>query len=355
MSSSSNRRQFLQASTVGLVTASVAGRATGEPTQASAALGPSAESKPVQTRGSLALDANRVRFFSPAIQTPTKVMIVADTHLFTDDKRGEPYQQFSGRMARAYNQTKHFQTGAPTNPSESFEASLQLARESKVDLVALVGDIFSFPSEAAIDWVVQQLADKAVPYLYVAGNHDWHYEGIEGSLAQLRATWIEKRLKPLYQGKNPLMAAYDVHGIRFVTIDNSNYEILPEQLEFFRGQISSGLPLVLLVHIPLYAPGRSIGFGCGHPEWGANSDRNYELERRPQWPQSGHSATTLAFHSEVFAAPNLLGIFAGHIHQQSADVINGIPQLVTDANATGAYMTADFLPQPMKEPSKPNK
>jgi len=28
------------------------------------------------------------------------------------------------------------------------------------------------------------------------------------------------------------------------------------------------MPLVLLVHIPLYAPGKSISFGCGNPNWG---------------------------------------------------------------------------------------
>lgn len=57
-----------------------------------------------------------------------------------------------------------------------------------------------------------------------------------------------------------------VHGIRFLTIDNSNYEIFPEQLEFFRTQVAGGQPLVLLLHIPLYAPGRLMGFGCGNPK-----------------------------------------------------------------------------------------
>ena len=53
---------------------------------------------------------------------------------------------------------------------------------------------------------------------------------------------------------------------------------------------------------------------------------------------------TLDFHREVFAATNLLGIFAGHIHRQSLDVVHGIPQFVTEANATGAFMQAEFLP-----------
>lgn len=299
---------------------------------------------PGSSRGTFAVDGNRVRLFSPAVMAPFKVMVVADTHLFTDDERGEPYRQFSGRMAAAYNETRHFQTGEPTNPQQGFTQALQRAAENKFALLALVGDIFSFPSEAAIEWVCGQLAETPVPYLYVAGNHDWHYEGMPGSLETLRATWIEKRLKPLYQDKQPLMAVQEIGGVRFLAIDNSHYEILPEQLEFFRSQANTGQPLVLLVHIPLYAPDRPVGFGCGHPEWGAQSDRNYQLERRTQWPQSGHTQTTLAFHREVFASPDVLGIFAGHIHRPSLDVVRGIPQFVTDANATGAFMDVEFLP-----------
>ena len=52
----------------------------------------------------------------------------------------------------------------------------------------------------------------------------------------------------------------------------------------------------------------------------------------------------MAFHREVFTTPNLLGVCAGHIHRPSLDVQHGIPQLVTDANATGAYLMAEFLP-----------
>jgi hypothetical protein len=296
-------------------------------------------------RTSLAIDDNKVTFFTDAVTRPVNVMVVADTHLFTDDDRGKPYREFSGRMAKAYNSTKHFRTSQPTNPERSFEEALARAKSNDIDLLALVGDIFSFPSEAAIDWVSERLAAVEMPWLYVAGNHDWHYEGMEGPLEQLRADWIDRRLKPMYQGNHPLMSAYDILGVRFLAIDNSHYEILPEQLEFFRTQLSSGQPLVLLVHIPLYAPGRSMGFGCGNPAWGAATDRNYEIERRPKWRESGHTQATMDFHREAFDAPNLLGIFAGHTHRQSVDVVNGIPQFVTNANAVGAFMDVSFLPR----------
>ena len=43
------------------------------------------ESAQQSVRGGFALDENRVRFFSRAVKTPFKVMVIADTHLFRDD------------------------------------------------------------------------------------------------------------------------------------------------------------------------------------------------------------------------------------------------------------------------------
>lgn len=289
-------------------------------------------------------DQEKVCFFAELIKEPIKVVHIADTHLFTDDERGIPYQGYSQRMAKAYNQTTHFKTQEETHPEEAFEQALGFAKEVQADVITLVGDIFSFPSEAAIEWVLSKLEDTGIPYIYTAGNHDWHYEGMEGTLESLRDTWIERRLLPLYQGNHPLMAAYDIKGIRFLAIDNSTYEINEEQLAFFREQVVSGMPLVLLIHIPLYVPGKGIYFGCGNPNWGAATDRNFSIERRHKWPEQGHSQTTFNFHKEVFNAPNLLGIFAGHIHRNSIEMVKGKPQIVSDDNASGAYLDISFFP-----------
>ena len=289
------------------------------------------------------VDQQKVSFFSDQIKSKIKVIHIADTHLFMDDERGAPFQEYSNRMAKAYNQTTHFKNRNKTNPNECFENTLAFAKEKKADLIALVGDIFSFPSELAIEWVLSKLNDVGIPFVFVAGNHDWHYEGMKGSLESLRDIWIKKRLLPLYQGNNPLMAAYDVKGVRFLAIDNSTYEINEKQLTFFNNQAKTGLPLVLMVHIPMYAPGKNISYGCGNPNWGASSDRNYKLERRPKWPEKGHSQTTFDFYNLVFNTPNLLGIFTGHIHKSSIEITNGKPQIVSDDNASGGYLEIDFL------------
>ena len=290
------------------------------------------------------IDQNKVLFYSEQINESIKVVHIADTHLFKDDGRGIPYREYSNRMAKAYNETTHFQTRQKTNPEEAFEQALAFAKKVNADLITLIGDIFSFPSEVAIEWVQSKLKETGIPYIYTAGNHDWHYEGMPGTLETLRNTWIEKRLLPMYQGNHPLMAAYDVKEVRFLAIDNSTYQINKEQLTFFKEQVASGVPLVLCVHIPMYAPGKSISFGCGNPNWGATTDTNFKLERRPKWPESGHTQTTFNFHKEVFNAPNLLGIFTGHIHRNSIEIIKGKPQIVADDNASGGYLDIDFLP-----------
>jgi len=298
---------------------------------------------------SATIDQNKVFFYSELINEAIKVVHIADTHLYKDDERGIPYQKYSDRMAKAYNQTVHFQTREATNPEEAFEQALAFAKEVHADVITLIGDIFSFPSEAAIEWVQSKLKETGIPYIYTAGNHDWHYEGMDGSMETLRDTWIEKRLLPLYQGHHPLMSAFDIKGVRFLAIDNSTYQINEAQLLFFKEQVASGIPLVLLVHIPMYAPGKSISFGCGNPNWGAATDKNFEIERRPKWPANGHTQTTLNFHKEVFQAPNLLGIFTGHIHRNSIEIIKGKPQIVADDNASGAYLDIDFLPMEEKD------
>ena len=298
----------------------------------------------LQSNVYVTMDQEKVSFYAEKIKENIKVVHIADTHLFMDDDRGIPYTKFSNRMAKAYNQTTHFKTREKTTPMECFENTLAYAKQVNADVITLVGDIFSFPSELAVEWVNSKLEATGIPYIYVAGNHDWHYEGMSGNLDLLRNTWINKRLLPLYQGNNPLMAAYDIKGIRFLTIDNSTYEINKDQLEFFSSHADSGLPLALLVHIPMYAPGKKISYGCGNPNWNASTDRNYNLERRPRWPEEGHSQITFDFYNKVFNTSNLLGIFTGHIHKTSIEITKGKPQIVSDDNASGGYLEIDFLP-----------
>lgn len=339
------RRAFLKNTSLGLIGAGLASSVASTGDSAAS----SKREDDFSERGFITTEQNRIVFYTDAVTETIRVIHAPDTHLWLNDEREDPFRQYSDRMAAAYNQTRHFQTGDPTHPEEAFEQIIKIAAEADADLIALPGDMVSWPSELAIEWAHEKLESSDVPYLFVAGNHDWHYEGMEGSIDELRSEWIRRRLHPLYQGHNPMMAAYDMKGLRFLAIDNSTYEISDEQLVFFRDQVKSRMPLVLMIHIPMYAPGRPVSYGCGHPDWSAETDRNYIIERRPRWPETGHSRSTMNFYKELFNAPNILGIFAGHIHRQSVEYIHGIPQFVSDANATGAFLDITFHPLSEKD------
>lgn len=295
---------------------------------------------------SISVDGNQIRIYSESLSDTIEIVMISDTHLHMKDEREIPFVQYSKRMSEAYNVTKHYRNGDNSSPDKLFVETINMARSKDVDLLALAGDIFSYPSELAIEWVDSILNESNLNYAYTAGNHDWHYEGMEGSTDQLRETWINKRLLPLYDGENPFFYFVDVKGVRIILIDNSTYEITADQLTFFEQQADSRLPLLLIMHIPLYMPGRAISYGCGHPDWEKENDNSYELERRPHWPEKGHSPTTIQFRERVLNTPNLLAVFTGHIHQQTLDIIHDLPLFTVKENASGNYFYITIMPMP---------
>ena len=127
----------------------------------------------------------KIEIYSSEVQDTVRLMLISDTHLWMSDSREDPFKEYSKRMSKAFNETKHYKTGVDTNPAECFVNTLALAKEKKVDAIALLGDIFSYPSEYAIEWAKEQLDQTGIPYYYTSGNHDWHYEGMEGSSRSL--------------------------------------------------------------------------------------------------------------------------------------------------------------------------
>ncbi len=285
-----------------------------------------------------------INIYSSTVSDTVRLMVFADTHLWMSDEREEPYREYSARMAGAYHSVKHFQTGAPTTPEESFLATIRLAQQRGVDAIAMLGDIVSYPSERGVEWIGEVLDTVAIPCYYTSGNHDWHYEGMEGSSESLREKWRGERLMSLFGDNDPDAYAVEVKGVRLLLVDDSNYKITPEQRDAVAAEVKSGKPFILMHHIPLYAPSRSVSFGIGHPEWSAATDKNYKIERREQWPAEGHTEVDYEFYDLATTAPNLLASIAGHVHSYGVDIIHGRPHYTVGANAQGAYYIVNIMP-----------
>lgn len=287
-----------------------------------------------------------INIHSAMVADTVRLMVLSDTHLWMSDEREEPYREFSARMAGAYHSVKHFQSGAQTTPEESFLSTIRIAQQRGADAIAMLGDMVSFPSERGVEWIQQVMDTVSIPYYYTSGNHDWHYEGMEGSRSDLRGRWREERLSALFQGYDMEAYAVDVKGVRLLLVDDSTYEVTPHQMDVAAAQIKSGKPFIVLHHIPFYAPSRPIGYGIGHPEWGAATDRHYQIERREQWPEGGHAELDYTYYDMVTSAPNLLASIAGHEHTYGVDIINGRPHYTVGANAAGAYYFVTIMPMP---------
>ena len=262
-------------------------------------------------------EPDKLKFFLPG-GPQVKFLILGDAHCKFDDDRGIPYQKYTDRMKRC---SPHM--------FSLVEEAIAKAENENYDAILMLGDFLSFPSIAGVEKFAEIFQRSKIPCLYTSGNHDWHFEGMLGSEQELRKKWTQELLAPLYGGRNPLMYKEMFKGIKIIMLDNSIYEILPEQLEFLQQELSDNIPTFIGCHIPLYVPGREIFFGCGHPSWKAENDPFWEIERREKWPVTGHSETTLKFHKTVMETPNVLGIFAGHIHKFSLDIMPGKFQAVT--------------------------
>ncbi len=262
-----------------------------------------------------------VRITVPGLRNALRVFVVGDTHLTLRDQRDVAYDGCTARMARY-----------PARDG-AFAQTLARAKEENADLVALVGDIVSYPTLANVEYVMKELEASGLDWIYTAGNHDWHFEGLPGSDVEQRAEWTKRRLLPLYRGGNPLMSSKVVKGVRFVAIDNSCYHISREQLDFWEAESGKGDPTVLLMHVPLWVEGFGL-FTCGNPQWGAATDPYWEIERRMRWAER-QSPESFALRESVLSSPNLVAVFTGHIHTAMTATERGKFLLSVPANKTG--------------------
>lgn len=277
------------------------------------------------------------------------VLHITDAHVSVADEREAQYHQYGSRMDNAYGREReHWRTKTKALPVAHFRDLLASAKDRNVDLIALTGDIINNPSQSSVQFISKTLNETGIRWLYISGNHDWHYEGMAGSDDALRKTWTQKRLLPLYPGRNPLCYAVRFGGINFVAIDNSTYQVTAGQLAFYEKEIARGLPTVLLLHIPIYTPvsaGKYASDSCGDPSWGWDADRSHEIERRERWSKSGNLPSTTAFVDRVGKTGNLIAVLAGHTHKaRTVKLSDSAVQYIGQATCNGGSRLITFAP-----------
>ncbi len=253
----------------------------------------------------------------PGYNDSIRIMQITDSHIDIPNEKEADFSVYGERMHTAYmNPRRHYSRNISKSTVEFFDDLLLKAKEENVELLLLTGDIVNFPSAVSVQHVYDRLRDTGIPWLYTSGNHDWHYEGMEGVPDSLRSVWEEKVLKPLYNGLNPLYYSEVIKGINFVNIDNSTGEISDEQEVFLRNQLVKPEPVILLSHIP-YSLGRGIN-GIGIP---------------------GFTDLLLSNDDKIIA------VITGHIHRTSFYITGNMCQYTSMAGFQGASFLFDIRPR----------
>ena len=121
-----------------------------------------------------------------------------------------------------------------------------------------------------------------------------------------------------------------IGGVNFIALDNGYYTFEPEQFAFLKAEAEKGLPMVLMMHTPLYDPalyeimmGRCpCAYLAGVPE---ELMRCYPEDR---YVQQLPDEVTLEMMDYIAREPLIKAILAGHIHASCETVYAGrIPQL----------------------------
>eukprot|EP00933_Yihiella_yeosuensis_P028260 TRINITY_DN22075_c0_g1_i1.p1 TRINITY_DN22075_c0_g1~~TRINITY_DN22075_c0_g1_i1.p1 ORF type:complete len:409 (-),score=28.58 TRINITY_DN22075_c0_g1_i1:22-1248(-) len=281
-----------------------------------------------------------------------KILHLTDAHIsLSEATEHHPYG--TRRMHNAFRSVRdqYLEPGKSRPPSETFERLMMLIQRHTPDVLVLGGDIVNYPHNSSVQFVLQQLKTtvaQRIPIIFTAGNHDWMVEAHQWSLAEQHRNFRLKELKPLYRlqrhhTSRRLSEQQDVgllelkakrgSKLLILSIDNSRMEINSNQASFVLEQLSRGLPVLLIIHVPLMLPGISPKNNkhvmCGDPRYCWQGDKLWNIEKRERWPREGPSSSTLKFIQDVmhqYAAPRgpLLGILSGHEHVHRTDVIGAL-------------------------------
>jgi len=252
------------------------------------------------------------------VKAPFRVLHMTDTHLtYADLRDGERKVQLAEKRACLF---------------PLAEEMLRLASEvSKIENVPILhtGDLIDFVSLANLEAVERFIAQNDC--FFATGNHEFSlYVGEAKEDAAYRNQSLPAVQKVF---KNDIrMASRVIGGVNFVALDNGYYLFEPQQLAFLKNEVERGLPVVLLLHNPIYEPKLHEFMTQRHP-------CSY-LVAVPEALMTGYSAhrfeqqradaVTLETVEYIKSETQIKAIIAGHLHKDYEGVLGDrIPQIVT--------------------------
>lgn len=217
----------------------------------------------------------------------------------------------------AAKQTKAWMHG-DIPPVNVFENVLAEAKDAGIDAILMAGDCIDYYSADNAAYMREHLPVCGTEILYAAGNHEYgSYTAEAVDRAEASAA-----LAPVMFG-TPDFWVRDFGEFLVIGVDDSTQHVRPEQVEKMKEQIARGLPILLLMHIPLRTPAIEPSV---MKKWGTTFMIGTDED-----PDS-----TKEFCELVKSAENVAAVFAGHIHyEHTGEFAPGRMQYVSAPAFTG--------------------
>lgn len=259
---------------------------------------------------------------------PFTIVHITDTHLTLVDERDD-----ERKNVLAQERLSSF----PHAEAVLIEAG-EIANRLNAPIIH-TGDLIDFVSIANLERV-KKFTDEHDCFM-TAGNHEYSlYVGEAKEDAAYRAQSADKVQNSF---KNDIRCSSRViNGVNFVSLDNGYYCFEKEQLLFLKKEAEKGLPIILLLHVPIYEPklfdvlmyhrGKvnldkmtpPCAYLMGVPE---DLLEEYAEERKVQ--QMADELTSKAV-DYIKTEPLIKAVITGHVHcNYEGELIKNVPQLMT--------------------------
>jgi len=246
------------------------------------------------------------------------IIHISDTHLtYADERDGER------KVILSQNRRKYF-----SNSEEALALSSQASRQYNAPIMH-TGDLIDFVSLANLERAKKFFSENDC--FVASGNHEFSlYVGESWEDEAYRNQSLD--LVQSFYPNNIRMSSRIIGGVNFIALDNGYYLFEDAQTEFVKEQAKKGLPIVLLLHNPLYEESlfnikmdsdKNCAFLVGVPE---EKMANYPPVRYRQQKADEPTERAIQYFS---SEPLIKAILCGHVHISHEGLWNGIPQIVT--------------------------
>ena len=180
------------------------------------------------------------------------------------------------------------------------------------------GDLIDFVSQRNLDIAKNFTANNDV--FACAGNHEYHVYIWDDGDDVARRESVEQKVQASFTNDIRFSARVE-HGVKFIAVDNSFHTVEQWQVDRFREEIADDMPVILALHVPVYAPDifkfQMEKLSYPHPAWlmAVPEEIMEEYNYEPQWieEQKANDATN-EFYDLIVNSPNIKLIVTGHDH-----------------------------------------